>query len=126
MTGRTPDSGAQNQDEPTPERLVREARRSIIARRALTGRLPPAFIPDPALDFLKALYVAHAEGRGMSRRELCDQTTVAPSVAARWIGALVAEDLTFEQAGEVRLSAHGLSVVEDGIKAVIAATSGLP
>lgn len=125
MTGETPDSSAQKQDQLTTERLVREARRSIIARRALTGRLPPAFIPDPALDFLKALYVAHAEGRGMSRRELCDLTTVAPSVAARWIGALVAENLTVELAGEIRLSAHGLSVVEDGIKAVIAATSDL-
>ncbi|KQS03952.1 hypothetical protein ASG11_06565 [Sphingomonas sp. Leaf357] len=126
MTGGTPDSGAQDHDAPTRERLVQEARRSIIARRALTGRLPPAFIPDPALDFLKALYVAQAEGRGMSRRELCDQTTVAPSVAARWIGALVAEALAFERAGEVHLSAHGLSVVEDGMRAVIAATSDLP
>ena len=123
MTGEVARDATQDDDGLLSERLVREARRALAARRALTGRLPPAFVPDPALDFLKALYVAHtAEARGMSRRELCATTAVVANVAARWLGALRAENLIVEQADEIHLSAHGLRMVEDGIKAVILAS----
>ena len=125
MASEVAGNAAQDADILTPERLVREARRSIAARRAITAHLPAAFVPDPALDILKALYVAQAEERGMSRRELCAQTTIVANVAARWLGALAADALIVEQAGEVRLTPHGLAVIEAGLKAVISASHDL-
>lgn len=123
MTGDLAGSAAQGDELLSPGRLVREAKRSIAVRRALIGHLPPALVPDPALDFLTALYVAQvAEQRGMSRRELCEQTTVVANIAARWLGALRAENLIVEQADQVHLSTEGLRLVEDGIKAVILAS----
>ncbi|QQV77828.1 hypothetical protein H5J25_03440 [Sphingomonas aliaeris] len=126
MTGEAARQKAQDDDILSPDQLVLQARRSIAVRRALMAHLPSSLIPDPSLDFLSALYVAHAVGgRGLSRRQLCEQTTVAANVGARWVGALRAENLVVEQADETRLSAQGLRLVEDGLKAVLLASHAI-
>lgn len=123
MTGDVARHAAQDDDILSPDQMVLQARRSIAVRRALIAHLPSALIPDPSLDFLSALYVAHAVGdRGISRRELCAQTMVAANVGARWLGALRAENLVVEQADEIRLSPQGLRLVEEGLRAVILAS----
>jgi len=89
-----------------------------VARRALAGPLPIAFLHDPALDMLVSLYLAQPEP--MVVAELTAETTVSHGVAVHWIEALKAEGLLAAAGEQVALSDRGLAAMEDMLTAVVA------
>ena len=73
------------------------AARSILAtKQTLRETLPAGLTQDPAVEILLSLFTAGASG-SMRIEAACAATTVAPSVAARWVRAL-------EQHGLVQIS----------------------
>lgn len=88
------------------------ARSMIAARRALHGPLPSALIHDPALDLLLHSFVAKASDLSLDQDRLVAKTSVPPTTATRWIGAL-------EQAGFLARSGPTISLSDAGVVAVV-------
>ncbi|MEG3126136.1 hypothetical protein [Sphingomonas sp. GB1N7] len=58
-------------------------------RRDRQRLLPAELFSEPAWDLLLELFVADAEGRGLSGREVSQRSNVAAPVMARWLMHLV-------------------------------------
>jgi hypothetical protein len=113
-------------DDPALEQvsLVMAARSMIVARRALEEQLPIAFIADPVIDVLMALYVARADGDASTLSDL-RSTTVSPGVVRRWLEALATERLVAIDETSVTLTPEGDARVTAAIRAVIRSQIGL-
>jgi hypothetical protein len=59
---------------------------AILAfRRSRSKILPPELFAEPAWDLLLELFVADAQGRRLTARQVCDRANVPPSVMSRWL-----------------------------------------
>ena len=101
----SPSGGVSNED-PGVAAVVE----TIIRQRSMrTAHLPADLLGDPAWDMLLALYLGELKQRGITTAALCAAAGVSQTGGARWIDALVAEDLCARTAGpeRVRLTERG-------------------
>lgn len=54
-------------------------------RRVRSELLPAELFGEPAWDLLLHLFVADAEGRRVTGRRVCQQSTIPPTVMSRWL-----------------------------------------
>ena len=69
-------------------------------RRTRLSILPPELFAEPAWDLLLELFIADAEGRRLTARQVCLRSGIAPSVMSRWLKHL-------SQSGSVRGDGEG-------------------
>ena len=54
-------------------------------RRTRSSILPPELFAEPAWDLLLELFIADAEGRRLTARQVCIRSGIAPSVMSHWL-----------------------------------------
>jgi hypothetical protein len=54
-------------------------------RRTRLEILPPDLFAEPAWDLLLELFLADAEGRRLTARQVCERSNIPPTVMARWL-----------------------------------------
>lgn len=54
-------------------------------RRFRLNVLPAELFSEPAWDLLLELYVADAEGRRLTARQVCERSKIPPVVMSRWL-----------------------------------------
>ena len=54
-------------------------------RRTRSSILPPELFAEPAWDLLLELFIADAEGRRLTARQVCIRAGIAPSVMSHWL-----------------------------------------
>lgn len=54
-------------------------------RRSRSKILPPELFAEPAWDLLLELFVADAEGRRLTARQVCGRSNIAPTVMSHWL-----------------------------------------
>ena len=94
----------------------------LKVRRARSRFLPPELFHEPAWDLLLELFVADAEGRRLTGRDVSDSADVAPSVMSRWLKhlskiGLIVGDGTGNLEDELTLSANALGSIEQMLAA---------
>lgn len=99
--------------------LAAIARSEFHNRRRRDSLIRHDFFADPAWDLLLDLYVEHHRRRPADLAHLCAASAVAPTIALRWIGLLIEEELVtrLPHGGEsddaqLELSARGVEEME--------------
>lgn len=87
-------------------------------RRLRLKILPPDLFAEPAWDLLLELFVADAEGRRLTARQVCGRSSIPPSVMSRWLNHLsqsgfVVGDGKGDLDDLLTLSAEMLAKIED-------------
>ena len=54
-------------------------------RRSRLKLLPPELFAEPAWDLLLELFLADAEGRRLTARQVCERSDIPPPVMSRWL-----------------------------------------
>ena len=54
-------------------------------RRLRSKILPSDLFAEPAWDLLLELFVADAQGRRLTARQVCDRANIPPTVMSRWL-----------------------------------------
>ncbi len=99
------------------DRAAAAAYSILKARRSRANFLPAELFHEPAWDLLLELFVADAEGRRLTGREVSDAANVTPSVMSRWLKHLtrlhlIIGDGTGNLDDELTLSATALKKIE--------------
>jgi DNA-binding MarR family transcriptional regulator len=111
----------------TSEALLAFARETYAIRRRRDRHLPSDLFGEPTWDILLDLYVATRENRPVPTTSACIGANVPPTTALRWLRILEARGLVErEEDGRdgrrtfVRLSARGLSAMDDWLHVALA------
>jgi hypothetical protein len=93
------------------------ARSVFELRRMRADHLPQAVLSETAWNILLALFVADADGRRMTGRDVLEVAEAPPSAGSRWIMVLHGEDLVNGDGqgnldDVIGLTANGISAIE--------------
>lgn len=110
-----------------PGTMLAFARETYNVRRKRARFLPADLFGEPTWDILLDLYVATCENRAVPTTSACIGAHVPPTTALRWLRILEARGLVErEEDGSdgrrtfVRLSAQGLTAMEDWLRTALA------
>lgn len=103
----------------SPTTTVTLARRMLAASQAVADSLPAGFYASPVLDTLLALHVAEEDAAYLDVAKV-EPAGVAPTIARRWIGILVAQGLVEQRGTLLALTDEGHAAVTRLLEAVYA------